>query len=377
MDSKVLFLSDPEAMSYPEMLENSMDHWDGFNFLTDDIALDYKRHDDFLEFFSNLKKFDYSVDCNIRYILCDDEIKLYVNGVIDQVIEEDNFLSVTVCAKSEEDREKVFKSLKQFFKKTDLNSLSFFEAFLNPQGAIETRQSFLDVSNFESLDEDYYPFLKTRDLFKSFFKSKEKILYLCGEPGTGKSKLGLAFLNFVREINGLLGRACYVKDETILSDPKFWDLCQKEKYDVIIIDDLDTELTSRTSAIMNSKDAGKNTFISQILSFTDGLFDAKTKIVITTNRTYKNLDCALTRKGRMFDILELRPLKKDEAEKIFRKYFDDFEDFWKNRDVITQAELGSEIERIKIERAENVKLKSYLKEEGISKLEKKAKEIGF
>lgn len=364
--------------SLPDAIRDLNDYKEGFTHSSDDIALDIKKLDRFLEKFSHLKKFDYSVDDDIRMILLDYSYKLYVFGRDDPFIDDNSFLTLTIYARSEEVLEKIFNDTKPFFNKVIENSVIFNEVSMDPTGKISERTSFLDKSFFEIFDPDYYPFLNVRELFRSFFKSKENILYLCGDPGTGKSKLALGFLGFLREIQDILGKSCYVKDENLLSDPSFWAHCKEQKYDTIIIDDLDTELTARTSTSLNTKDVQKNTFISQILSFTDGLLESKTKIIITTNRSFKNLDSALTRKGRMFDILEMRPLKKDESRIIFEKFLDGFEDFWGTRSSITQAELGSEIKRITIERNENIHLKEYLKEVGISKIDfTSKKEIGF
>ena len=141
------------------------------------------------------------------------------------------------------------------------------------------------------------------------------------------------------------------------------------------LDDLDYMLTKRDSEVMTNDDAKKNAFLNQLLSFTDGVQKNKTKFIITTNQHFEDVDTALLRKGRLFDILEFRKLKNDEAltiwlsedlkEEEFRKIFSD---------DVSQADLGSEIAKRKNKRIKNT-ISSYLKEKDISKIQRKSKRM--
>ena len=101
----------------------------------------------------------------------------------------------------------------------------------------------------------------------------------------------------------------------------------------------------------------------------------KTKFIITTNQHFEDVDTALLRKGRLFDILEFRKLKNDEAltiwlsedlkEEEFRKIF---------AGDVSQADLGSEIAKRKNKRIKNT-VSSYLKEQDISKVQRKSKRM--
>ena len=99
---------------------------------------------------------------------------------------------------------------------------------------------------------------------------------------------------------------------------------------------------------MTSDDAKKNAFLNQLLSFTDGVQKNKTKFIITTNQHFDDVDTALLRKGRLFDILEFRKLTNSEALKIWLEQELKEEEFNKLfTDDVLQSDLGSEISKRK------------------------------
>lgn len=165
-------------------------------------------------------------------------------------------------------------------------------------------------------------------------------------------------------------KVAYIKNEEILSQDIFWNILQEDEYNLVFLDDLDYSLLPRTQNISTSEDIQKNKFISNLLSFTDGVFDAgnKTKIIITTNKEVGDIDTAVLRKGRTFDILQLRPLKNQEAKKIWEINDLDgniFEENFGFEDVL-QADLGSLITITKRAKENNIELKPYISEENIS-----------
>ena len=86
------------------------------------------------------------------------------------------------------------------------------------------------------------------------------------------------------------------------------------------------------------------------------------------------------RKGRLFDILELRELNNDEALDIWKDSGlseNDFSTLFKTKKVLP-AELGSEINKRMNDRIQNA-TQSYLKEDGISKTKNagRSKRIGI
>jgi SpoVK/Ycf46/Vps4 family AAA+-type ATPase len=172
----------------------------------------------------------------------------------------------------------------------------------------------------------------------------------------------------------------FVKSTDVLVLDNFWRSLEQFQADIVIIDDLDYMLTKRDSEVMSADDAKKNLFLNQFLTFTDGVEKYKTKFIITTNQRFDEIDSAILRKGRLFDILELRKLDKAEAQAIWNENNlneDDFNNTFKTPEIL-QAELGSEINKRKNKRIQTAQL-SYLKEEGISKVERatKPKKVGM
>ena len=111
--------------------------------------------------------------------------------------------------------------------------------------------------------------------------------------------------------------------------------------------------------------------LTVVLHLYQGIQD-KTKIIITTNQSYKNLDTALLRKGRLFNILEFRELTNEEALNIWLKNELPEETFKeKFKGDVLQAELGSIISMMK--KTDNEVLPEYVLEEDISKLNKTEK----
>ena len=170
----------------------------------------------------------------------------------------------------------------------------------------------------------------------------------------------------------------YIKSNDILTMDEFWRNLQKDLPDFVILDDLDYMLTKRDSEAMSHDDIKKNIFLNQLLSFTDGVQKNKTKFIITTNQSFDDVDSALLRKGRLFDILEFKELEKDEALNIWISEGlnkDEFVNLF-TTDFITQADLGSEIAKRKNKRIKET-TRSYLKDSSISKVKKKTKRMSL
>ena len=157
------------------------------------------------------------------------------------------------------------------------------------------------LSPYGTYYPEFYPWLP-ENFMDEYMASTASILFLTGEPGTGKTSI-------LRDLicsRGLNAAATY--DENILShDEMFLNFLTSEKMNLIIIEDADNILTPRAS--------NKNNLISRFLNFSEGLakFPNK-KIIFTTNlHNFNNVDDALTRSGRCFGVKEARKLTYEEA----------------------------------------------------------------
>lgn len=255
--------------------------------------------------------------------------------------------------------------------------------FLDGQGNMNTRKEFVEKSDIVDVSKMYYPYLDTDVLFKKYAISSESILLLAGQPGVGKTKLVALLQNYIFDNPGIFDfkkdtvsgemyfKAAYIKNEEILARDTFWEELNKSKYTLIFLDDADNCLLPRDSEVYTSEDANRKKFISQLLSFTDGIDENKTKIIITTNRNIDNIDTAILRRGRTFDILEMQPLSYGEAKEIWEVSdlpSEEFDELFKDKHDIVPSELGAEIKlRIKM-RDNDMEIGSYLLRDGISLL---------
>ena len=278
-------------------------------------------------------------------------------------------INVSFYTKDSETLDKLYNIyLKYEDKSADEAFIKLTNYTMTPQG-IGATQRTLKYDFFENINEKFYPFLDVDLFMKEFIYGKENILILCGKPGTGKSKFANLIMkklienpefndyfaesnvdNTIKEIfneisNDIVYYVASAKDVNMIATDQFWNKVKNQ--DLVILDDLDFLLSSRKE---NREDVIKNQFLSHLLSFTDGIEDNRTKIIITTNQPFESIDEALLRRGRLFGILEFRPLTYEEAldiwidENLDKKIF---EKIFKNYNEITHAELGEAIQNTK------------------------------
>ena len=362
----------------------------GYSYPMDDLLLQDGTFPKFLEKlkekFKDIIEFDFSDSKrNIFKQYQSPDFIMYANG------QNDDDIFVSFNCKNVIIANNIFKIYKEFIKIEDEVNIFMTSYFMN-SGRLDESFKRLNSNDLKLISKKYYPYINTDNMFSQFFTLSENILILTGKPGLGKSKMFNTMLKFAVEHPKILPyeknnngidletqfiNVAFVRSIDVLADDKFWGELSSKSYDFVIMDDLDYMLTKRDEEVQSQDDHTKNLFLNNFLSFTDGIEKHKTKFIITTNQPYKGLDLALLRKGRLFDILELRDLSNFEAldiwkdnnlnEDIFNEIFDD---------RVLQADLGSEIERQlndKISKSSS----EYLLEPSISKTKKVKKHLGF
>lgn len=223
----------------------------------------------------------------------------------------------------------------------------FTHIYNTPTGLETDTQTFTTTSkHLAEVYGELYPRLDTEMLIDIYAKSDESLLILTGTPGVGKTCFAKMLCKTAAQTLERSIRIGYVKDPAVLRMDSFWATLHRYGFDFLLLDDLDDELKPRTE--------GKNPIVNNILSFSDGMFPPKTKIIVTTNQPNSDIDKAVIRPGRCFDILSLPPLSYEEALSIWvdplgRDNESFIERFGEDESIsITQASLMSEHKRMMV-----------------------------
>ncbi len=151
--------------------------------------------------------------------------------------------------------------------------------------------------------QEMYPFMH-EDLdsyYNRYANSTANILVLIGPPGTGKT-------TFIR---GLLANqnasATLTYNKKSMNDDSFFVDWLESDTVYMVMEDADEHLAPRSDG---------NPMMSRFLSIGDGLIRMNNKkIIFSTNLpSIRDIDPALVRKGRCFDILEFRELNHEETK---------------------------------------------------------------
>jgi SpoVK/Ycf46/Vps4 family AAA+-type ATPase len=157
--------------------------------------------------------------------------------------------------------------------------------------------------------EEMYPFLNGEslgDYYDRYMESSANILLLIGPPGTGKT-------TFIR---GLLAHrncsAIVTYDAGILEKDGFFAKFIEDDAEIMVLEDSDAFLKSRSDG---------NTMMHRFLNVGDGLVTTKgKKMIFSTNLpSIRDIDSALVRPGRCFDVVEFKPLSIFAANKLAEK----------------------------------------------------------
>ena len=201
----------------------------------------------------------------------------------------------------------------------------------------------LNKEKFNDIIEGLHQKIDIDKLIAAYQKSAENILILFGEPGTGKTTIIRQFIMQFAKASNFNPKIYYTKDPEVLKKDLFWNMMLSDEPDLLILDDLDDELQPR-------KAGNDNAIVNKLLSVSDGIFKINTKIIITTNKGHQNIDAAIIRPGRCFDILNIPVLSNEEARHVWVEILGNvLEDFTKIFGItnVKQSFLMSEHYKIK------------------------------
>lgn len=156
---------------------------------------------------------------------------------------------------------------------------------------------------------EFYPFIDSlQNYYNSFLSSRSNILVLIGQPGTGKTSFIKGLIDHDKSGAVISYEESILKDDQIFADFMSGD----EKF--LVLEDADTFLSSRQKS--------GNTVMHKFLNVGDGLISTRNKkIVFSTNLpSARDIDHALIRPGRCFDILKFGRLSKQQCQNIKPEY---------------------------------------------------------
>jgi len=173
-------------------------------------------------------------------------------------------------------------------------------------------------------------------LTKEFLESSDTMLLLLGEPGLGKSKLALSIAYLARK-HGYPVSLSYLKSQKMLEKvttrPDLFFSYNRYDAKIFVFDDIDFTVLKRGS------DPSIDSFVSFILSITDGVVPQFNKFIITTNQRIKHIDPAFLRPGRLFAAIELKHITYDELAEYDKDLADHCKSYYQ-RDSFTLADIN-------------------------------------
>lgn len=152
--------------------------------------------------------------------------------------------------------------------------------------------------------DEFYPYIRdgVDSYLARYLADSASVLFLMGDPGTGKTSLIRHFV-----FHNRLSATLTYDQQLLESDEMFLSFLRSDESAVLIIEDADL--------LLGSRELDGNKMISRFLNVSDGMIKtAGKKIIFTTNLgDFQRVDPALVRPGRCFDALRFRPLTYVEA----------------------------------------------------------------
>lgn len=176
----------------------------------------------------------------------------------------------------------------------------------------------LDGGLMESVLQETEEFFDSGEWYRDRGIPYQRGYLLYGPPGNGKTSLVVALASKLR-------RDVYLSKVTSVDDSQFRMLmCNVPKHSIVLLEDIDCFFEGRenTSDSGMISDCYKITF-SGFLNALDGIMCSEGRLLIMTTNHPEKLDAALVRAGRVDRKIEIDNATRDQAYRLFQRFFDD------------------------------------------------------
>jgi energy-coupling factor transporter ATP-binding protein EcfA2 len=176
---------------------------------------------------------------------------------------------------------------------------------------------------------EMYPFLgdeTIEEYYDRYMESSASIILLIGPPGTGKTTFIRGLLHHASK------NAIVTYDEKILDRDYVFARFIEDDVGVMVIEDADNFLKPRSDG---------NSMMHRFLNVGDGLISMRgKKLIFSTNLpSIRDVDSALVRPGRCFDVVSFDNYTLEQTQKLSKKLGVSFEEKANKSDTYSLAEV--------------------------------------
>jgi len=192
------------------------------------------------------------------------------------------------------------------FEQTLKNNFDIAESFIEWMYSADGSNVTVPLTTDKSPVSEMYPFLGDETLteyYDRYMHSSASVLVLFGPPGTGKTTFIRGLLQYTKS------SAIVTYDPQLLEKDYVFARFIESSNNIMVLEDADNFLGSRNEG---------NTVMHKFLNVGDGLITTKNKkLIFSTNLpSVKDIDPALIRPGRCFDVLTFSYLDKRQAKNL-------------------------------------------------------------